>query len=123
MNNKKRVVVIDDEEVHLYTAKWLLESDQIEVITHRGPFGATNCVRASRPDLILLDINMPALSGENLMQLLKDSCASTRTPILFYSSNDEATLRHLVAAHGVEGYVCKGDIAGLHRKTSEHLGV
>jgi len=50
---------------------------------------------------------MPALSGEGLVPLLRDRSPSTR--ILLYSSNDEATLRHMAGRLGVEGWVCKGD--------------
>lgn len=121
MQNKKKVLVIDDEEMHLYTAKGLLEGNRIEVITHKGSFGVTNCVKNTQPDLVLLDINMPALSGESLVSLIKPFCADMKTPILFYSSNDEGTLRDLVATHGVQGYICKGDITTLRNKVNEHL--
>lgn len=121
MENKKKVLVIDDEEMHLYTAKGLLESHAVEVFTHRGSFGATNAVRAVQPDLVLLDVNMPALSGENLVSLIKPYCTETGTPILFYSSNDEGRLRELVAIHAVQGYVCKGDVSSLHGTVNRHL--
>ena len=118
MQDKKRVLVIDDEELHLYTAKGLLESDRIEVVTFRGSLGATNCVRNTRPDVVLLDINMPALSGDNLVTLIKPYCREANIPIFLYSSNDEAILRELVAIHGVQGYICKGDIPMLRSKVN-----
>ncbi|MBJ6727133.1 response regulator [Geomesophilobacter sediminis] len=121
MQSKKKVLVIDDEEMHLYTAKGLLESDRIEVVTYRGSFGATNAVRAARPDLILLDVNMPALSGENLVSLLKPLCSELGTPIIFYSSNDETSLQELVRDHEVQGYVCKGDVIGLQGRVNDIL--
>lgn len=121
MQEKKKVLVIDDEEMHLFTAKGLLESDRIDVITYRGSFGVTNFIKDNLPDLILLDINMPALSGENLVSIFKPYCAERGIPILFYSSNDEGTLRDLVSIHGVQGYICKGDIAALRGKVNEHL--
>jgi len=123
MPDKKKILVIDDEDMHLYTAKGLLESDQIEVTTYKGAFGATNCVKTLQPDLVLLDINMPALSGNNLVSHLKPYCQEQNIPILFYSSNDEASLRDLAAVHGIHGYVCKGDIAGLHQKVNECLSL
>lgn len=121
MQQRKKVLIIDDEEMHLYTAKGLLENDRIEVSTYRGSFGATNAVRAFQPDLILLDINMPALSGENLVSLLKPFCEEMETAIVFYSSNDEAILRDLVRIHGVQGYICKGDVVGLQSTVNEML--
>jgi CheY-like chemotaxis protein len=123
MQEKKRVLVIDDEEMHLYTAKGLLDNNRLEVITHKGSFGATNCVKTVRPDLVLLDVNMPALSGDNLVNLIKPCCKELQIPILFYSSNDEGMLRELVAAHGVMGHVCKGDIAALYKNVEDALGL
>lgn len=121
MRDKKRVLVIDDEEMHLYTTKGLLESGCLDVVTHRGSFGATNCVKSVRPDLVLLDINMPALSGDNLVNLIKPCCAELQIPILFYSSNDEAMLKELAGVHGVQGYICKGDLAGLYKNVEDAL--
>lgn len=121
MQDKKKILVIDDEEMHLYTTKGLLESDSIEVFTHKGSFGATNCVKTIQPDLVLLDINMPALSGDNLVSLIKPYCTKMQIPILFYSSNDEGILRDLAATHGVQGYICKGEVATLRNKVNEHL--
>jgi CheY-like chemotaxis protein len=113
MRNKKKVLVVDDDEMHLYTTKELLLDDRIEVITHKNGFGVTNLVRELKPDLVLLDINMPALSGDNLAALLLDNDHTSRVPIVFHSSNDEDSLRKIVASHGAQGYICKGDVADL----------
>lgn len=121
MQKRKKVLIIDDEEMHLFTARELLENERTEVATHKGAFGATSCLKTQKPDLVLLDVNMPALSGNNLVSHLKPFCLENGVPILFYSSNDEASLRDLVAIHGVRGYVCKGDITGLYQKVGECL--
>ena len=121
MQEKKKVLIIDDEEVHLYTTKGLLDSDHVEVVTYQGSFGATNCVKGVMPDLVLLDINMPALSGENLVSIIKPFCAEKKIPIVFYSSNDESTLSNLANIHGVQGYICKGDMSALRCKVNEYL--
>lgn len=118
----RKILIIDDEDMHLYTAKGLLESHGYEVVTYKGAFGATNHIKLVRPDLVLLDINMPALSGENLVSLIKPYCEESGIAILFYSSNDEAILRRLVVIHGTNGYVCKGDTAMLFQKVKEIVG-
>jgi two-component system OmpR family response regulator len=121
MQNKKKVLVVDDDEMHLYTTKGLLQSEFIDVSTHRNWPGTTNRVREYQPDLVLLDINMPGLSGDKLAELIKPYCDSTQTPIVFHSSNDEDSMRKLVETHGVRGYICKGDVAGLRNKVNLYL--
>jgi CheY-like chemotaxis protein len=121
MQNKKKVLVIDDNEMHLYTTKELLQNDRIEVSTHKNWLGATNRVKDFQPDLVLLDINMPGLSGDKLTEIIKPCCDSIRAPIVFHSSNDEESLRELVKTHGVRGYICKGNIIDLRSKVNQHL--
>jgi CheY-like chemotaxis protein len=123
MTDKKKILIIDDDPVHLYTAKGLLESISIEVITHQGAFGAIQSVKTHLPDLVLLDVNMPALSGDTLASLIKPFCITNKTPILFYSSNDEQKLLELTAIHGVAGYICKGDSAALRSKVKQQLSL
>ena len=121
MQNKKKVLVVDDDEMHLYTTKELLQDERIEVLTHKNGFGVTNLVRELQPDLVLLDVNMPALSGDNLAALLRTNESTGRVPIIFHSSNDEHSLKELVKAHGVHGYICKGDVLDLRSKVNQYL--
>jgi CheY-like chemotaxis protein len=121
--SKKKVLIVDDDEMHLYTTKELLQSDTIEVNTHKNWLGATNRVREVEPDLILLDINMPGLGGDKLSEIIKPYCDSTRTRIVFHSSNDEDSLRASAAAFGVSGYICKGNIGDLRNKVNQYLGL
>ena len=79
-----RILVIDDDESHLAATSGILEAHGYDVATHRGAFGATGRVLKEAPDLVLLDVNMPALSGEGLVPLLRDRSPSTR--ILLYLS-------------------------------------
>ncbi len=118
---KKKIFIIDDDINHLITTKAILESEGYEVIIHQNGFGAINSVRDAEPDLILLDINMPGLSGENLCTLLMDYNKTKDIPIVFYSSNDEDCLRKTVKEKKARGYICKGDLAGLRKKISEYL--
>ncbi len=118
---KKRIVVIDDDEKHLLAAKDLLEDEGYEVVIHQNGFGATNLVKELQPDLVLLDMNMPALSGERLSKLLLTNAGIKNLPILFYSSNDEDSLRKAVVDYGVAGYICKGDIFNLRKQVARYL--
>jgi DNA-binding NarL/FixJ family response regulator len=121
MQTKKKILVVDDDELHLYTTKELLQDEHCEVITHKSNYGigVTTLVSTEKPDLILLDVNMPGLSGEQLAKLLRWRNA----PFIFYSSNDEDSLRELAVQYGAKGYICKGDIAELKKIVTKYLNV
>ena len=118
MNTAKRILVIDDDNNHLIAVKEILEMEGHDVYTHNKPFGSTSLAKTLEPDLILLDVNMPGLSGDSLSRLLR---SHSKGPIVFYSSNDEDSLRQLVRLHNVRGYICKGDLFGLREKVSRYL--
>lgn len=118
---QKRILIIDDDEKHLFTTRELLENEGYEVFIHSLGFGATNIIKNLRPDLILLDVNMPGLSGERLTSLLKANRYTRDIPVVFYSSNDETSLRQAVAESGIEGYICKGDIFNLRNQVAFYL--
>lgn len=120
-SDKKMVLIIDDDVKHLLTAKGLLENMGYEVRIHHFAFGATNAVRETKPDLVLLDMNMPGLSGERLSKLLLSNGKTKDIPIVFYSSNDEDNLRKAVVEYGVKGYIAKGDIFELRKKVASYL--
>ncbi len=119
--SKKKILIIDDDERHLTCIRDLLEEEGYEVIIHQYAFGATNLIKTLRPDLVLLDINMPALSGDRLSSLLLSNDKTRNVPIVFYSSNDEDSLRKAVSDYGVRGYICKGDIFELKKKVARYL--
>jgi CheY-like chemotaxis protein len=118
---RKKILIIDDDAKHLLTTQELLENEGYDVFIHNIGFGATNIIKNLQPDIILLDMNMPGLSGEKLTGLLKANRYTKDIPIVFYSSNDESSLRQSVAESGIKGYICKGDIFNLREQVSFHL--
>ena len=117
---KKRILVVDDDKSILQTTESLLRSAGYEVITHDTPFRTTEMIQTWRPDLVLLDVNMPGLAGDRLCALIRGN-QRIQTRIFFHSSNDETSLRQAVDQYGADDYVCKGDISGLRRKVAQVL--
>lgn len=119
--DKKKILVVDDDERHLITTQEVLTNEGYEVFTYTWWLGVTNFVRKLQPDLILLDINMPALSGTGLSSLLLSNTGTKNIPIVFYSSNDEDSLRKAVSEYGARGYISKGNIYELKRRVAYYL--
>ncbi len=120
---KKKILIIDDDERLLLTTKEIMENEGYEAHTHSQALGSTNVIKDLRPDLILIDINMPALSGESLAQVIKNTMSCKDIPVAFLSSNDEDSLRKSAAEHGLRGYICKGNLYELRSKVAEFLGI
>ncbi len=123
MQIKKRILVVDDDEIFLDVTKALLEDEQLEIITRSEGDGVMNLVGQLQPDLVLLDINMPVLAGDALAKLLRSRRDTCHIRIVFHSSNDEYSLRESVAACGVHGYICKGDFVNLRKKIDYFLSL
>ena len=117
-----RILVIDDDEVLLATTEALLAAADYAVETHHGAFGASAAIMKSRPDLVLLDVNMPGLSGPALAELVRARTWGERMRILFYSSSEAEELARAVAASGADGFVRKGDRASLLAEVARALG-
>jgi two-component system, chemotaxis family, chemotaxis protein CheY len=107
---KKKILIIDDSPLVLEMAKDILEEAGYIVQT------ATNGIEANqhifsldeiKPDLILLDIMMPLLSGEKKAHLLRQSEHSKDIPVLLISSKPEQELKELAYQSYAVGYLCK----------------
>jgi two-component system nitrate/nitrite response regulator NarL len=73
-----------------------------------------------RPRVVLLDLRMAVLSGEELCALLKRDFSPIR--VLFFSSEPESTLHELAAEHGADGYLSKSaDREELLEFLQQHL--
>lgn len=86
MNAKKKtILVIDDQrEVHLLL-KALLENEGYRVCSALDAAQGGMMVRNLRPDLVILDITMPAGGGYVAYDRLRMSTASTTLPVLLYT--------------------------------------
>ena len=103
---KVRVLVVDDDPEQLELVRRTLSHHGFEVQTHNSALGVTNLVRNGAPDLVLLDVNFPALKGDQVVGLARRH-APQDTKFVLYSASDEARLRALALASGADGYLSK----------------
>lgn len=105
---KKKILVIDDSALVLEMAKDILLNSGYDVYLASNGTEANKYIFSDRqPDLMIIDIMMPMLTGDKKAQLLKNSEISKDIPILFISSKDEESLKRLAAESGVAGYIRK----------------
>jgi DNA-binding response OmpR family regulator len=102
-----KILVIDDDEKVLAIAKRNLESAGYQVLTSTSALKMPQIVQREKPDLVLLDVEMPALSGEHVLDLATLFDFLRATPIVIHSSKSEEDLQSLVARSQAKGYIRK----------------
>lgn len=82
---KNRILIVDDEPTNLALLATALEGDY-ELFAATSGYKALELVREIHPDLILLDIMMPGLSGLEVCRLIKSDAALAHIPVIFLTA-------------------------------------
>ncbi len=103
----KKVLVVEDNELNLKLFCDLLRAHGFEVEPVRDGRDALERARAFAPDLVIMDIQMPHVSGLELIEQMKAEAALEPVPVLavtaYAARGDEERIRDA----GAEGYVSK----------------
>ena len=103
----RRILVVDDEpEIHAVLGK-LLQNEGYEVMSTYSAQEASDSIRKSRPDLVILDIMMPLVSGIELCNRLKSDSTTKDILVLMVSARDAQADRIAGLKHGADDYVSK----------------
>jgi CheY-like chemotaxis protein len=105
----RKVLVVDDSEAIGTLLKAELSARGHEVTTALSADLATKVIlkKKTRPDLVLLDVNMPGISGEEFCRFIKSNSIFESIQVIFCSGENEARLQELVKSCGADGYVRK----------------
>lgn len=121
---RHKILLVDDEPFILNATANLLRGAGHTVETCERWAGVAAIVRNERPDLILMDYNMPLIKGDDLCQILKRNVPDSDMKIVIFSSEPENDLIRIVRGCGADGYIRK-NVAGhvLLRTVNEYLAV
>lgn len=104
----KHILVIDDDPVLLTMTREYLEEAGFTVSTANCGIYSNHIIYGTPPpDLIVLDIIMPLMSGVKKAKLLKQREKSAHIPIILMSSKEEQELKELAVEAMANDYLCK----------------
>lgn len=84
MSRILRVLLVDDEEYVVDALKLLLERAMLcQVFTANSGKAALRLAQSQKPDVILLDVMMPGMSGGEVAEALQESTATSNIPVIF----------------------------------------
>src|SRR5471030_530072 len=101
------VVIADDSPTLRKIVGSVLERDGFRVVTSEDGVEAVQTVFATQPDAIILDVQMPRVSGYVAARLLKDDWQTADIPIILLTSLDAASDRYWGAQTGADRYFTK----------------
>jgi DNA-binding response OmpR family regulator len=81
-----KILVVDDQPINVQLLKRKLEKESIEVLTAYSGQEALDLVAQTKPDLILLDVMMPAMDGIEVCQRLQGDDSTRHIPIIFITA-------------------------------------
>ena len=100
---KKKILIIDDEPSITRLLKFALEkTGTYEISTENEGAKAMSAIRSLRPDLVILDVNMPDANGGEISQQLQADASLDKMPVIFLTgnvTNDEAEAGLTIAGH------------------------
>jgi two-component system, cell cycle response regulator DivK len=103
----KTVLIVEDNELNMKLFHDLLESHGYDIMGTRNGIEAFELARAHRPDLILMDIHLPDVSGLEVTKWIKEDPELHRIPVVavtaFAMNGDEERMRQ----GGCEAYLSK----------------
>ncbi|MDD2702546.1 MAG: response regulator [Candidatus Omnitrophica bacterium] len=83
MAEQKKILVADDDEIFLKLVDNDMTGEGYVVITARNGREALSSAKSQKPDLILLDINMPDMNGGEVGEILKSDPRTKDIPVIF----------------------------------------
>jgi putative two-component system response regulator len=101
------VLIVDDHEATLLGMRQLLEAAGYTVVTEKNGRDGLRAAAHHRPDLVLLDVVMPGMSGVEVCHELKRKAPTDLTPVVLVSANRDRTTRVAGIESGADDFLHK----------------
>ena len=107
MGQKKKILIVDDERDIVKAVMIRLQGAGYEVVTAFDGAQGVFMAHKEKPDLIILDIRMPAGNGFSVAQKLKNSIQTFTIPVIFLTGSPDKDAEEKAMALGARFYIKK----------------
>lgn len=104
---KGKILIVDDEPDVVSMMQRALETDGYEALCAYDGIGALDIAESERPDLVLLDLMMPMMSGYDVCKQLKANVHTKHIPVLCVTSAHSEKVKEDARLAGAEGLLMK----------------
>jgi PleD family two-component response regulator len=107
VGQRARILTVDDDQVLTKFIQTILQTAAMQVTALNEPIKIMEVLEEARPDLILMDVIMPGLSGFDVCRMLKQNEKWRSTPLVFLTSKSDAQGRASAFQAGGEDFLSK----------------
>ena len=118
-SKRNRILIVEDNPISLTLLKQLLKAHGYEVLGTREGLQALDLARAEQPDLILMDIKLPDISGFQVTRLLKQDQRTKTIPIVAVTALASPEYETEGLESGCDAYIPKPITLGNFLRTIE----
>ena len=105
-NLKKELLIVDDDESYLkLIKKWMSEAHKATAV--KSGIQALKYLEGHRPDLVLLDYEMPELNGGDVLQKMQEKPETADIPVFFLTGNADDDFIAKITELNPDGYLLK----------------
>ncbi|MDE1943735.1 MAG: response regulator [Betaproteobacteria bacterium] len=109
----KKILIVEDNPNNRYLAEFLLESAGFTTCHATTGVEAIERAKSERPDLILMDIQMPEMDGYEATRLLKADSVTRAIPVIGISAFASGDARQAALDSGMSDYITKPIVADV----------
>jgi CheY-like chemotaxis protein len=107
----RRVLLVEDDQFLRRACEKSLARDGLTVLTAADGEEALRAVQAQAPDLILLDVLMPRLTGIEVLRILRSDERTRAIPVIVLTNSSKDTDVREVESLGAAGYLVKANLS------------
>jgi two-component system cell cycle response regulator DivK len=124
MKETKKILIVDDNEDVVTTYRVVLERMGYGVDIARDGNECLEKIEQNRPDIVLLDVLLPGLSGNEVCRLIKETARTSDIPVVAITASVAADTREKMAEVGADAFLLKPiEVSDLNRVVKKFLGV
>jgi len=123
MIEKLKILYVEDNPENRLLVRRILLAEDFDVIEAADAYQAMKIIETTKPDLILMDINLPEVDGYTLTARMKENPKLSQVPIIALTANVMKGDRERILDSGCDGYIQKPiDVDALPVQIREFLG-
>lgn len=105
-----KIVIIEDDQVINQMYRMKFEATGFDVSTASDGEAGIDMVEKTKPDIILLDLQMPRMDGATALQHIRTNKSSVKTPVIILTNLGEEEAPRELRQLGIHSYIVKAEL-------------